>query len=93
MKLATFSMIFLLILEAIHSINEVKISKVICSFVKNENADILKGTLTQPIRLSKQLIKECSIKNRILPYYIRNIGRIDNLISFASEENDNKETL
>ena len=90
MNLSTFSMLFLVILRTSYSLItiEEKICKVICSISNLKDADIFKGSLTNPIKLSINLLKECNIKFRILSD-MKIIGKI-NLISFAYEGKVNK---
>ena len=85
-------MLSLIVLRISCSItNEEKISKVICSISNLKDADIFKGVLTEPIKLSRKLLKECNIKLRILSE-MKNFGKI-NLISFAYQGKVNKEIL
>ena len=72
-------------------INEQEISKVICLFSQFENADIFKGALVKPIKLSKELFKQCNIKVKI----VSDMKAFDSraLISFAYKRSNNKETL
>ena len=83
---------FFLFSTSIGSFNyEQNINKVIFSFSSLKNADIFKGSLAKPVKLSKQLIKEYNIRVKVLT----NSTEFDNseLISFAFQNEDNKVTL
>ena len=73
------------------SINEEEVSKVTCALSRFNHADIFKETPKKPIKLSKNLFRECFIKVRIVSN-IRDIGKTQ-VILFANHERDNKETL
>ena len=68
---------------------EEKKAKVICHFKRLANTDILK--MPEALKLSKILFKKCKMQVRIMSDF-EEIGRND-LISFASEKNDNKGSL
>ena len=72
-------------------IKEQNISKVICQFSQFENADVFKGALEMPIRMTKELFTQCKIKVKI----VFNLTAFDStsLISFAYNGSNNKETL
>ena len=69
--------------------NEENKAKVICHFKRFANTDILEmpGTL----KLSKILFKKCKMQVRVVSDHEK-IGR-NELISFASQKHDNKESL
>ena len=69
--------------------NEEKKAKVICHFKRFANTDILE--MPRPLKLSKILFKKCKMQVRVVSH-LEKISRND-LISFASQKNDNKETL
>ena len=70
--------------------NEENEANVICHFFKRSaNTDILK--MPGPLKLSKILFKKCNMQVRIVSDP-EEIGRND-LISFASQKNENKESL
>ena len=83
--------VFVLFSRACGFISEEKISKVVCSFSRLENANIYTRSLAEPFKLAKQLFKECNIKIK----FVSNIKDFDDndLISFAFEKQNNKETL
>ena len=68
---------------------EEKKAKVICHFKRLANTDILE--MPEAVKLSKILFKKCKMQVRIISDF-EEIGRND-LISFASEKNDNKGSL
>ena len=72
-------------------ISEQNISKVVCLFSRFENADVLKGALLKPVKLSKELFKQCNIKVKI----VSDMKAFESteLISFAYKGSNNKETL
>ena len=72
-------------------IKEQNISKVICQFSRFENADVFKGALEMPIRMAKELFRQCKIKIKI----VYDLIAFDSttLISFAYNGSNNKETL
>ena len=72
-------------------IKEQNISKVICQFSQFEDADVFKGALEMPIRMTKELFKQCKIKVKI----VFDLIAFDSttLISFAYNGSNNKETL
>ena len=72
-------------------ISEKNISKVVCLFSRFENADVFKGALLKPVKLSKELFKQCNIKVKI----VSDMKMFEStaLISFAYKGSDNKETL
>ena len=72
-------------------VREQNISKVICKFSRFENADVFKGALEMPIRMTKELFTQCKIKVKI----VFNLTAFDStsLISFAYNGSNNKETL
>ena len=71
--------------------SEQSISKVICLFSQFENANIFKGALVKPIKMSKELFKQCNIKVKI----VSDMKAFEStaLISFAYKGSNNKETL
>ena len=71
--------------------SEQNISKVICLFSQFENADIFKGALLKPIKMSKELFRQCNIKVKIV--YDMKAFESTELISFAYKGSNNKETL
>ena len=59
----------LLILCFFHTsltMNEEKISKIICNLSRFKEVEIIKGTLIIPVLLSKKLFQECNMKLRII---------------------------
>ena len=70
---------------------EQNISKVVCLFSRFENADVFKGALPKPVKLSKELFKECNIKVKI----VSDMKDFEStaFISFAYKGSNNKETL
>ena len=88
----TFGILLTMILYCSCNCNsEQNISKVICQFSRFENADVFKGALEMPIRMTKELFKQCKIKVKI----VFNLTAFDSttLISFAYNGSNNKETL
>ena len=71
--------------------SEQSISKVICLFSQFENADIFKGALVKPIKMSKELFKQCNIKVKIVSG--GKLFESTALISFAYKGSNIKETL
>ena len=71
-------------------IKEQNISKVICQFRQFENADVFKGALEMPIRMTKVLFRQCKIKVKI----VFDLTAFDSttLISFAYYGSNNKES-
>ena len=69
--------------------NEENKAKVICHFKRFANTDILE--MPEPLKLSKLLFKKCKMQVRIVSD-LQKIGKND-IISFASQKNDNKESL
>ena len=93
LKTAMKSTLFLLLFFGSSHCNvENKISKVICSLCSSKDVDFLKGSLANPVKLSKDLFKECNIRFRIVTSDVSDFGK-KNLLSFASLDNENKETL
>ena len=76
---------------SIYSIEYESISKVICYFSHFENADIFKGALVGEMKLSKELLRNCDIKIKVLS----NVMDFDSsqLISFFHYGSNNKEPL
>ena len=76
---------------SIYSIEYESISKVICYFSRFENADIFKGALVGEMKLSKELLRNCDIKIKVLS----NVMDFDSsqLISFFHHGSKNKEPL
>ena len=81
-------LVFLLLFGASEE-NEESIAKVICHFKRFANTDILE--MPGPLKLSKILFKKCKMQVRVVSD-LEKISRND-LISFASQKNDNKESL
>ena len=83
--------VFLLLLGASEENEENKENKakVICQFKRFANTDILE--MPESLKLSKILFKKCKMQIRIVSD-LEKIGRND-LISFASQKNENKESL
>ena len=81
-------LVFLLLFGASEETEEIK-AKVICHFKRLANTDILE--MPEAVKLSKILFKKCKMQVRIISDF-EEIGRND-LIYFASEKNDNKESL
>ena len=81
-------LVFLLLFGASEETDENK-AKVICHFKRLANTDILE--MPEALKLSKILFKNCKMQVRIISD-LEGIGRND-LISFASEKNDNKGSL
>ena len=79
--------VFLLLFGASEE-NEENKAKVICHFKRFANTDILK--MPESLKLSKILFKKCKMQVRIMTD-IEKIGGND-LISFASQKNENKES-
>ena len=69
--------------------NEENKAKVICHFKRFANTDILE--MPGPLKLSKTLFKKCKMQVRVVSDHEK-IGR-NELISFASQKHDNKESL
>ena len=69
--------------------NEENKAKVICHFKRFANTDILE--MPGPLKLSKILFKKCKMQVRIVSD-LQKIGKND-IISFASQKSDNKESL
>ena len=88
--IATFYMglVFLLLFGASEE-NEENKAKVICHFKRFASTDILE--MPASLKLSKILFKKCKMQVRIVSD-LEKIGRND-LISFASLKNENKESL
>ena len=86
------TLFLLLFFGSSHCNVENKISKVICSLCASKDVDFLKGSLANPVKLSKDLFKECNIRFRIVTSDVSDFGK-KNLLSFASLDNENKETL
>ena len=87
------STLFLLfVLGSSHCNNENKISKVICSLSWSKDVEFMQGSLDNPVKLSKNLFKECDIRVRIVSSDISDFGQ-KNLISSAFLDKENKETL
>ena len=86
------TLFLLLFFGSSHCNVENKISKVICLLCPYKDVDLLKGSLANPVKLSKDLFKECNIRFRIVTSDVSDFGK-KNLMSFASLENQNKETL
>ena len=86
------TLFLLLFFGSSHCKVENKISKVICSLCPYKDVDLLKGSLDNQVKLSKDLFKECNIRFRIVTSDVSDFGK-KNLMSFASLENQNKETL
>ena len=87
-----FFYLFLYIcIVSIHSIEDESISKVICYFSRFKNADIFKGTLIGEVKLSKELLRNCDIKIKVMS----NVIDFDSsqLISFLHHGTNNKEPL
>ena len=83
---------FLFLFGSSHCNNEDKISKVICSLSWSKDAELMQGSLDNPVKLSKNLFKECHIRVRIVSSDISDFGK-KYLISSASLDKENKETL
>ena len=81
-------LVFLLLFGASEE-NEENKAKVICHFKRFANTDILE--MPGPLKLSKILFKKCKMQVRVVSD-LEKISRND-LISFASQKNDNKESL
>ena len=91
MKLISWIIIFYSLVGASYE-DEGKISKVICLFKRFTNTDIFENEfMPDRKKLSKRLFKECNLQVRIVSDQTQ-IGKND-FISFAYQENDNKETL
>ena len=90
MKLA-YALVLTICFKACFSVREENISKVICSISRFKYASIFVGTLRKPIKLIKKLQKECDIKFKIV-YNAEKWEEID-IISFAENDNENKEIL
>ena len=88
---ASLYMVFfsLLLLFGASEENEENKAKVICHFKRFANTDILE--MPGPLKLSKILFKKCKMQVRVVSD-LEKISRND-LISFASQKNDNKESL
>ena len=81
-------LVFLLLFGASEE-NEENKAKVICHFKRFANTDILE--MPESLKLSKILFKKCKMQVRVVSD-LEKISRND-LISFASQKNDNKESL
>ena len=81
-------LVFLLLFGASEE-NEENKAKVICHFKRFANTDILE--MPGPLKLSKILFKKCKMQVRVVSDHEK-IGR-NELISFASQNHDNKESL
>ena len=89
---STFVILLTIILySSCTCISEQNISKVVCLFSRFENADVFKGALLKPVKLSKELFKQCDIKVKIVSDM--KVFESTALISFAYKGSDNKETL
>ena len=87
-----FTLFLLFFFGSSHCNDENKISKVICSLCLSKDVDFMQGSLANPVKLSKDLFKECNIRVRLVTSDISDFGK-KNLISFASLGKENKETL
>ena len=81
-------LVFLLLFGASEE-NEENKAKVICHFKRFANTDILE--MPEPLKLSKLLFKKCKMQVRIVSD-LQIIGKND-IISFATQKNNNKESL
>ena len=81
-------LVFLLLFGASEE-NEESNAKVICHFKRFANTDILE--MPEPLKLSKLLFKKCKMQVRIVTD-LQKIGKND-IIFFASQKSDNKESL
>ena len=86
------TLLLLLFFGSIHCNVENKISKVICSLCPSKDVDFLKGSLANPVKLSKDLFKECNISVRNVYSDVSDFGK-KNLVSSAFLDKENKETL
>ena len=87
------STLFLLFLfGSSHCNNENKISKIICSLSWSKDVEFMQGSLDNPVKLSKNLFKECNIRVRIVSSDVSDFGK-KNLVSSAFLDKENKETL
>ena len=90
MKFATFTFIFFALLSISLSLNQKRISKVICSLSRSKNADLLRHGSVNSIKLSKSLFQECNINFRV----ISNVKDVKNdFISFTNPQKSHKETF
>ena len=78
-----------LLLFGVSEENEENKAKVICHFKRFANTDILE--MPESLILSKILFKKCKMQVRVVSDHEK-IGR-NELISFASQKHDNKESL
>ena len=83
------TLFLLLFFGSSHCNVENKISKVICSLCSSKDVDFLKGSLANPVKLSKDLFKECNIRFRIVTSDVSDFGK-KNIVSFVSLDNENK---
>ena len=81
-------LVFLLLFGASEE-NEENKAKVICHFKRFANTDILE--MPGPLKLSKILFKKCKMQVRVVSDLEKISG--NDLISFASQKHDNKESL
>ena len=90
MKLA-YALILTICFKVCFSVSEENISEVICSISRFKYANIFVGTLRKPTKLSKKLQKECDVKIKI----VEDPEKLDDIdiISFAENNNENKEIL
>ena len=87
------STLFLLFLfGSSHCNNENKISKIICSLSWFKDVEFMQGSLDNPVKLSKNLFKECNIRVKIVSSDISDFGK-DHLVSSAFLDKENKEIL
>ena len=92
MRVSTYLPFLLYLLPTCHLTNVEKYSKVVCSLSKFKEVELLAGTLTNSIKLSKRLFQECNIKLRIVTADNHGIWKKD-MIMFANHERALKETL
>ena len=86
------TLFLLLFFGSSHCNVENKISKVICSLCPYKDVDLLKGSLANAVKLSKDLFKECNIRFRIVTSDVSDFAK-ENLVSSAFLDKENKETL
>ena len=92
MRVSTYLPFLLYLLPTCHLTNVEKYSKVVCSLSKFKEVELLSETLTNSIKLSKELFQECNIKLRVVAADTHGIWQKD-MIIFANHKRALKETL
>ena len=92
MRVSTYLPFLLYLLPTCHLTNVEKYSKVVCSLSRFKEIELLTGTLTSSIKLSKSLFQECNIKLRVVAADTHGSWQKD-MIIFANHKRALKETL